>query len=241
MLQKTNKVRKMKEFYSDKELLCKKLLFSPIFKDVSPLTLNNIVSKIEYKINRYKGGEILFFRGDECLELMIVLSGNVVGQMVDFSGKTIEVENISFPRILAPAFIFGNKNNFPVDGVATDDVVVFVVDRNNFLDLISSDKQVLFNYLNIICSRSQFLSEKLNLISFKTIREKFALYCLRLFKQTHNKTFILPMTQTRLSEFFAVSRPALARVIREMVSEKLISCKGREITILDVEGLKQVK
>lgn len=222
----------------DKETLSKKLNFSPIFKDIPPNILFSIVSKLKYKINRYKGGEILFFRGDECRALMIVLSGNVVGQMIDFSGKTVEVENISFPRILAPAFIFGNKNKFPVDGVATDDVTVFIVDKNDFLNLISAEKHVLFNYLNIICSRSQFLSEKLNLISFKTIREKFALYCLGLFKQTQKKTFMLPMTQTRLSEFFAVSRPALARVIREMVSEGIILCKGKEITILDIEKLK---
>lgn len=225
----------------DLSKLSKKLMFSPIFKNVSPQTLDTIFSKIRYKINIYKEGEILFFRGDSCNALMIVLEGNITGQMVDFSGKTIEVENITFPRVLAPAFMFGQKNVFPVDGVAASDATVFVVDKNEFLEIVSTDKNILLNYLNIICSRAQFLSEKLNFISFKTIREKFASYCLQISVQSGKASFALPMSQTRLSEFFAVSRPSLARVIREMVSEKLILCKGRQITILNKEGLKEIK
>lgn len=222
------------------ELLCKKLKISPIFKDMPPSTLSTIISEASYKINKYKQDEVLFFRGDVCENMMVVLQGNIVGQMIDLSGKTIEVETISFPRVLAPAFLFGQNNRFPVDGVAKDNVVIFSVSKENFLQLISSNRQLLFNYLNIICTRSQFLSEKLNFISFKTINEKFASYCMKLYKKNNSKKFFLPMSQTRLSEFFAVSRPALARVIRQMVKDGIIECHGREITILNSEKLKQV-
>lgn len=220
-------------------ILCKKLTFSPVFKDIPLDTLSTIVSNSNYKINKYNEGEVLFFRGDVCANLMLVLQGNITGQMIDLSGKTVEVETISFPRVLAPAFLFGQNNRFPVDGVAKDAVVIFSVSKENFLKLISENRQLLFNYLNIICTRSQFLSEKLNFISFKTINEKFASYCLKLYKNSKSKKFLLPMSQTRLSEFFAVSRPALARVIRQMVKDKVIECHGREITILNLEKLKQ--
>ena len=51
--------------------------------------------------------------GDPVANLLIVLSGSVRGEMIDYSGKTVKIEDIEAPKPLAAAFLFGKENRFP--------------------------------------------------------------------------------------------------------------------------------
>ena len=76
-------------------------------------------------------------------------------------------------------------------------------------------------------------------MSFKTIKEKFSQYIFTLLRPGEDKV-ILPKSHQELSEFFGVSRPSLARVIRELESEHIIEHNRREIVIKDLNRLKEI-
>lgn len=82
---------------------------SPIFTGISPEKIDEMVTRYRYNIRTYKKGNTITFRGESCEELMIIIKGTVKGEMTDFKGKAVEIEMISAPRPLAPAFLFGNK------------------------------------------------------------------------------------------------------------------------------------
>lgn len=212
---------------------------SPVFKDISPVEIKDLLNRVQHRVTNYKKGKILALRGDTCEKLMILIEGKVRGEMVDFNGKSIEVETISAPRPIAPGFIFGKNNFFPVDVVADQDINVLSLPKNSLIQLIQLNKRVLNNYLDIISNRAYFLSERLWFMSFKTIKEKFAHYIFTLLKPGETK-LVLPKNQQELSEFFGVSRPSLARVIREMEEEEVIKHNRREIIIKDLEKLKEM-
>lgn len=157
--------------------------------------------------------------------------------MVDLDGKAVQVESISAPRPIAPAFIFGKKNRFPVDVVTEKDVIILSIPKTSLIRLIQVSMVVLNNYLDIVSTRTHFLSERLWFMSFKTIREKFAHYIHGMLKPGENKV-LLSKSQQELSEYFGVSRPSLARVIREMENEGIITQNRREITINDLDQFK---
>ena len=87
-----------------------------LFRGLTEEQLIELFSTINYKEKEYKKDEIVAHSDDECRNLLIVLEGSVKGEMVDFSGKTIKIEDIESPRALAPAFLFGRNNRYYQNG-----------------------------------------------------------------------------------------------------------------------------
>jgi len=211
---------------------------SPVFNGMKPRGVEALLKRVPHRFIKHKKGNMIASRGDTCETLMVLVRGSVRGEMVDMDGKAVQVESISAPRPIAPAFIFGKKNRFPVDVITEKDVIILAISKTSLIRLIQISTVVLNNYLDIISTRTHFLSERLWFMSFKTIREKFAHYIHSMLKPGENKV-LLPKSQQELSEYFGVSRPSLARVIREMEKEGLITQKRREITVNDPDQFKK--
>ncbi len=208
---------------------------SPVFKGLTPVEIAELVNKVKYRLKKYLKGQTVALRGDRCEELIIVLEGSIRGEMLDLSGKLVEVETIPAPQPIAAAFIFGHKNEFPVDAVANEDVVLLSIPRNSLVQLMQLSPQVLTNYLDAVSSRAHFLSEKLWFMSFKTIKEKLAQYILSVAREKDQ--LVLPRNQEELSEYFGVTRPSLSRVMAELERENIIEYDRQKVTIKNRQRL----
>lgn len=199
----------------------------------------SLISRIHYQVRKFEKGEVVVQGGDEVANLYIVLSGSVRGEMIDYSGKTVKIEDIEAPRPLASAFLFGKENKFPVTVTANKKVEMLVIPVTEFLKLLQMNARVLRNYLNNISTRAQFLSQKLHFLSFKTIKEKVAHFLLQ---QTGDRlhSFELRNTQQQLAELFGVTRPSLARVLGDMQNEQLIKIEKKTITLLEKKKLNDL-
>lgn len=208
-----------------------------LFRGLSEEQLIELFSTISYKEKEYKKDEIVANSDDECRNLLIVLEGSVKGEMVDFSGKTIKIEDIESPRALAPAFLFGKNNRYPVTIVANNRVTILSISKETFIEMLMSNKRILTNYLNSISNRAQFLSTKIRFLSFQTIKGKIAHFLLQIRQKMNSDSFVLPKSQSEMSELFGVARPSLGRAIRELDRDGLIKAEGKNIEIKDREGL----
>ncbi|PTN10606.1 Crp/Fnr family transcriptional regulator [Mangrovibacterium marinum] len=209
---------------------------SPVFRGLQAGQLEQIMEDIHFQVRRYQKAEQIVDAGAPCLDLIIVLSGSVKGEMADYTGKTIKIEDIEAPRPLASAFLFGQNNRFPVNVIANEEVSLLYISRPEFLKILQKDQRILTNYLNSISSRAQFLSARIKFLSFKTIRQKIAHYLLEL-AGDRLAVVELPLSQAQLAEFFAVTRPSLARALGEMADEKLIEVRRRTIRIVDKQKM----
>jgi len=209
---------------------------SILFKGLNELDIENLLNKINYQIKKYEPKDIIAFSGEECNYLMIVLKGYVKGEMFDYSGKVIKIEDIHAPKPLAIAFIFGKNNKFPVTVEAVMDTKLLVIHKSEFLKLLRSNVRILNNFLNAISNRSQFLSNKIKFLSFTTIKSKFAKYVLELAKDDYY-IVELKQTQQQLAELFGVTRPSFARIIGEMQKEGLIKIEKKQVEILNRNAL----
>lgn len=211
----------------------------PIFKGLPPLKVEQLMVDVHYRVRHFNKHELVVQAGDECTNLFIVIKGSVKGEMADYTGKTIKIEDIEAPRPLAAAFLFGQNNRFPVTVIANNEVSLLSIDRAEFLKLLQKDQRILTNYLNSISSRAQFLSQRIKFLSFKTIRQKIAHYLLEL---AGDRLAIveLPLSQSQLAEFFAVTRPSLGRALGEMDQEGLIEVHRRTIKIIDKAKMNEL-
>jgi CRP-like cAMP-binding protein len=189
------------------------------------------------RIKRYSAGTLIAQAGEEVEYLHILLQGSVKGEMVDYTGKVIKIEDIAPPRPLAPAFLFGNRNRFPVNISAGADVELLSIPRDRFLLMLQESEKVLVNFINIVSSRGQFLSSKIKFLSFTTIRGKFAQYLLDLSEQSASYEIVLPHSQSQLAELFGVARPSIGRAIGALNQDGIIRTRGKMVEILDHAGL----
>ena len=212
---------------------------SPVFMGLLADRIENILGEIHFQVHSFTKNSLIVHAGDECNKLIIVLSGSVKGEMADYTGKTIKIEDIEAPRPLAAAFLFGKNNRFPVTVIANSPVELLYISKPEFLKLLQKDQRLLTNYLNSISSRAQFLSQRIKFLSFKTIRQKIAHYLLDL---AGDRLAIveLPLAQAELAEFFGVTRPALARAMGELDQEGYIEVQRRTVRILDKQKMNDL-
>ena len=96
----------------------------PVFKGVSEKEAEKLLRRIHFQIRKFSKNEVVALGGDPITHLYIILSGSVRGEMIDYSGKTVKIEDIEAPRPLATAFLFGSENRFPVTVTANNDVKI---------------------------------------------------------------------------------------------------------------------
>ena len=196
------------------------LVNNPLFRGITPERLSADLEEISFHTRSYKKGEILAQQGAVCNRLVILTKGSVRGEMIDYSGRLIKVEDIAAPRAIAPLFLFGEENRYPVEVTANEPTEVIELPKSSVLSLFRKNEQFLENYM-----------------SFKTIRQKLASYLLRLYKQQQQTHITLDRSQQELSDYFGVSRPSLARELAHMQEDGLLIADRKHITILQKEEL----
>lgn len=210
-----------------------------IFARMKESEVEEVLSKITFQQETFRKGEILAMQDEPCNRLIILAQGSVKAEMADPSGKVVKVEDIEAPSPLAILFLFGENNRFPVQVTARETVETVIIPKQAVIRMLSMNEQLLRNYLDISAHFASALSKKLHLMSFRTIRQKLAIYLLNLAKDNPYK-IELDRTQNALAEYFGVSRPALARELGSMQTDKLISISNRQVTILDKQKLIQL-
>jgi CRP/FNR family transcriptional regulator, dissimilatory nitrate respiration regulator len=222
--------------FAEKKLNYEKLSEAPLFKRLTAADVENVLLAVPYRVRKFKSGNMISQSGEQVNSLMIVIEGIVKGEMVDYAGRVIKIEDIPAPGALATGFIFGNKNSFPVNVVALSDGELLTIEKPDFLNLLVSNNIILVNFLDMISNRSQFLSEKIKFLNFKTIKGKLAHFILQ--KAGNDKSVIfLDMTQNDLADFFGVARPSVSRAMGDLEEEGYIEASGKKITILNRKGL----
>jgi CRP-like cAMP-binding protein len=209
---------------------------SAIFAGLQPSEIDTVLKGTHYQLRNYERGVVIAQSGTPCEHIRIILEGDVAGEMMDLSGKILKIEDLPPSKLIAPAFLYGRRRNYPVNVIASLDTVLWQMHRDEFSKLLQSELRLLNNYLNAISNRAQFLSEKIRFLSFPSLRAKLAFLFLRYAGETQE--FRLPMTHQQLSELFGVARPSVSREIRLMNNEGLIKADRDLITIRDPARLK---
>jgi CRP/FNR family transcriptional regulator, dissimilatory nitrate respiration regulator len=209
---------------------------APLFKGMTSEAIQVILGDVPFRVRKFQATAMLAQSGETVHALMIVLSGIVKGEMVDYAGRVIKIEDIPAPGVVASAFLFGKQNRFPVNVSAISAGEMLLIEKPDFLKMLKKNDLLLINFMDMISNRSQFLTEKIKFLNFKTIKEKLAYFILQKAGKQDNLV-ALGMTQNELGEFFGVARPSVARALHDLEEKGYIKAKGKNIRIIDKRGL----
>ena len=216
------------------------LLSSPLFRGLTLEELDAMFLKVDHQIKQFRSGEMLAMAGEEVNKAILLMQGRLQGEMVDYSGNSLKIEELDPPQMVAAAFLFGPQNKFPVFLSAKTDGKILVIQKSEFTEMLSSEPRVMVNYMNIVSEKAQFLSGKITFLSLKTIREKIAYYLLQKTKNSTNNKIIIDQTQTNLADLFGVTRPSLTRTILELEKQGILNWSRDCVLILNIKNLNTI-
>ena len=209
------------------------LHLSPIFKNIAPTEVEHIINEIPHQTKKFIKGEMLYQMDSEVTQAILLLEGDLQGEMLSLSGQVLVVEQIKAPHMIASAFLFGQQNRFPVNLIAKSSGALLLINKKDFTVLLQKNQQILQNYLNAISSKGQFLSRKLMFMSLKTIKQRVAFFLIQ-----HKSDLInVEQSQQQLATLFGVTRPSLNRTIRELSEQGVLEWNRKQVRILDAKSL----
>ncbi len=206
----------------------------PLFRGLSSDDISALFSNEEYTHKEFVGGDIISSKDSEYSSLMIVLKGSVTGTYSSSKGEVMTMDEISAPNLISPAFLFGGYNKLPVDVVAASDYVdVLIIHRAKLFELMQESAVILSNFIDVLSNRAGNLNKKLFYLSFASLRAKICEYLIDQ-EGSHSAA-----TTKKIVKYFDISLDSVERIIESLVKEGCVKLEGSDITIIDIELLKQ--
>lgn len=209
-----------------------KLIACPLFKGMNKEEHDAFLERNINEIVKFEKGETVVRQGDTIRALYLLVEGVVRTQMITREGNILEIDLLEAVMPLASAFIYASNHKFPVDVICMEHCTFLKISKSAWLEEMVHNEKLLMNFLTLNSNMTVFLSQKIQMISLKSLRHKLSVFLLE--KTTPEKNyFILKRSRTQLAEYFGVQRPSLARTIKELEDEKVITTSGRVVTILE--------
>ncbi len=213
-----------------------KLYYCPLFKNMSQNEHDQFLDRNVKDILTYKKGETIVLQGEPINSVMLLVQGSVRTEMITLDGNILDIDIMEAVIPLAPSFIYGEKNSYPVDVIAVEPCIFLKISKEAWLDEMANNKQLFKNFLTMNADLTLYLTNKLQMISTKSLRKKLATFFLN--KTTvENNSFTLKRSRTQLAEFFGVQRQSLARSLKEMEDDGIIKLSGKDVKVLDRNSL----
>ena len=174
------------------------------------------------KVNSYERNNIVHFMGDICENLEIILSGEVVVERIDESGKLMTIAEFFDGDILGGNLLFSKNPCYPMTVTAKKPTIILEISKRQLFDLFASSLDFLKSYLAYISDHSVILGDRIKHYLNQTIRECIISYLDYESKKQESSTIKLTISKKALAERIGVQRTSLSRELAKMRNEGLI-------------------
>ena len=220
--------------------LRRKLKKCSLFTDYSDENLSRVIKNLRYRVTEFAEDETLAVEGAKCHHLGIVLRGGVKIQKVYASGKIVTLSRLGPGAVFAEAVLFSDNKTYPatieIDSAKTQ--IMFIRDQE-VIRLCKSNQRFLNSFLGLLSDKVHTLNRRIQLLSYKTIRQKIAGYCLTERVRQRSEVLHLAMSREELAQHLGVPRPSVSRELSNMQDEGLIQLDKDKIRILNLEELER--
>lgn len=214
-----------------------KLLHLPLFQGVSHERLSETVEKVPFHFLKFKRGEKIIDRGDQCTHVRFIISGKVKltyeSRMLKFSIS----HELTGPEVIAPDYLFGLDTSYPFTLRAIEECGILQVSKNDYVAMLQTDKVFLYNILNYLSRNSQsFKTQMLNAEQL-TVTERLVMLVSAFTSQKANN-IVLGYRQRDLCRILGARRPALITTLDELSGKGLIEVPSNSsIVVVDRQQL----
>ncbi|MBP5278083.1 MAG: Crp/Fnr family transcriptional regulator [Prevotella sp.] len=186
---------------------------------------------IRYRVVTYHKGDLFCMAGSPCLHADIIVSGEMVANLIGPSGRVIRMSMHHSGNMLAPAFVFAQDNSYPVTVEVLKESQVFRLTVSDLTTLIEMDSRIAMNYMRILSNIVSYLTKKVSMLSMN-VREKVSMFLREERKRQQTSRLYINMSRQELADHFGIQKYSLLRCLKEMREEGTIRIEGKYIHLL---------
>ena len=213
---------------------------TPLFAALDDSEVSSLAERCG--IRPFSPSEILFSEGEPCKGLYIVVSGRVRIFKMSPNGReqvlTVEGPGASVAEL--PVFDGGN---YPASGSAIERTEVLFISRADLRAICLEKPEVSLKMLEVVGKRLRRLVGIIEELSFATVRHRLISWLLRQANAEgrpgeRGTVFSLNASHQELAAQIGTVRELVSRNLARLQAQSFIDVNGREITVLDREGLE---
>ena len=210
----------------------------PLFNGLPREHLNEVR---QISVDRfYDKGKTIFLEGDPCDGFYIIADGRVKIYKLSFDGKEHILHIYGPGNPFGEVPVFAGKK-FPANAQTILKSHLLFFPRTAFIDLISQNPSLSLNMLAVLSMRLRQFTVQIENLSLKEVPGRLASYLLYLAKeQDRSDTVILTISKGQLASLLGTIPETLSRILSKMNKQRLIETSGRDIKLLDIDGLEDL-
>ncbi len=207
-----------------------------IFRQLDLESLKKVSALAVHK-NLEKG--TMLFSPENSPGLYLLSQGRVKVYSLSETGKETLLRVLKEGDFVGEEALFGTGETLTY-GEALTPVRVCLIPRNAFLDLLNRYPSISLKLLEKMNRRLQALTRQTALDSGSQVKKRLIRYLLDLSIAQESQKVTLSLSGRELAQFLGTTPETLSRRWTLLEKEGLIEKKGKQVQLLDPEGLEEV-
>jgi CheY-like chemotaxis protein len=193
------------------------------------------------KILSYEKGETIYRKGQYATMIYLILKGVVKAHKMDDSGKELITTLHKADDFLGFTSLMESVP-YAESATAVEDVELAGVAITDLRDILGKNRNVSLELMNVLTDTLSEVKEQLLQMAYSSVRRKTAQTIIQ-FAEVLNKRpdEAIKISRYDLASVAGIATESLIRTLSGFKKNKLIEIEGRNIRILNLEGLREVE
>ncbi|QQZ62363.1 Crp/Fnr family transcriptional regulator [Paenibacillus sonchi] len=209
-----------------------------LFRGRSVEEIESLLQKMIYTVSEYPRKTVILAEGDKADRLGIVLSGRVEVQKNHPTGSGVTIAHLNQGQTIGEAVLFRRNNSVPATVTASDPCTVMFIGKQELLRMFSADTELLTRFIENLSERLVLVNRKIEILSAGPLRRRIVDFLLEQSELQSSALVRLPFSRKEWAEHLNTARPSLSREMGNLRDQGWILFKGREITLLEVDQMR---
>lgn len=205
----------------------------PLFARFSPEALSKFWGAHKNHLRTYAKNRIIYFQGESCSHLDLVLSGKVSVQRIDEEDRVLRIDDFHPGDLLGANLLFSTLKAYPMTVVAEEDTVLLSLGEEEVLALCVEDAHFLREFLQAISDKTLILTNTISVIFPKSLRQKILDYLQEEIQLQGRNPVQLDRSKAQLAQSLGVQRTSLSRELQKMKKDGLVTYDRYMLELLE--------
>ena len=207
-----------------------------LFAALSEMELQGLAARTVEK--RFAADEMLFWEGDPCLGMFIIVHGSVKIFRTSPGGREVMLSIETAPATVAELPLF-DGGAYPASVRAVENVGSLFINKEDFQQFCRQYPDVALKVLAVVGRRLRHLVGLVESITFGSVTQRLARLLLDASKEAGSETFDLPPTHQELASRLGTVREVVSRNLGRFRAQGLIAIQERRVQIVNHAGLQR--
>ena len=191
-------------------------------------------------VRSYGKGTIINNCNNECLGMFLVLSGEIRTYLLSDEGREVTLFRLYTDDVcVLSASCIISQITFETQMIAQQDTELLILSVDVIASFSEKNIYVRCFLYELATKRFSDVMWAMQQILFKGLDRRLAGFLLAEAKRTNSK--VIHMTHEQIAQHISSAREAVARMFKHFAEDGLVDIKRGAITLLDMEGLKELE